>query len=81
MQNYTIVNSINPANRPSLLRAGITAHTASALRHLPLTEIHASCAIGHPQSGPAVTFGFAPPTLRRTDAAQVSALRSAFDNC
>jgi copper homeostasis protein len=61
--------------------AGITAQTIPTLRHLPLTEVHASCAIAHLQSGPAVTFGFAAPTLRRTDAAQVRALRAALNNC
>ena len=60
--------------------AGITPQTAPALRHLPLTEVHASCAIIHPQSGPTTRFGFAPPTLRRTDAAQVQALRKALSS-
>ncbi len=58
--------------------SGITADTVGALSHLALTEIHASCAAACPQSGPPVSFGFAPPTLRRTDAARVLALRKAL---
>ena len=60
--------------------AGITARSIAALRHLPLAEVHASCAISHVKSGPAAAFGFAPPNLRHTDTAQVRALRQALNN-
>ncbi|MFM2389515.1 MAG: copper homeostasis protein [Pseudomonadota bacterium] len=58
--------------------AGINAQTVRALRNLPVREIHASCAVSLPQTGPAEAFGFAPPVLRRTEAAQVRALRNAL---
>jgi copper homeostasis protein len=58
--------------------AGITPDTAASLRHLPLTEVHASCAEAVPQSGPAVRFGFAPSVRRSTDPDQIGALRKAL---
>lgn len=58
--------------------SGINARTVGALRHLPLTEIHASCAIAMPVAEPAVALGFAGPTRRQTDVAELRALRAAL---
>lgn len=58
--------------------SGITPDTVPKLTHLPLTEIHASCTTATSHSGPAVAFGFAPATQRRTDPAQIRALRAAL---
>jgi copper homeostasis protein len=58
--------------------AGINARTVGALRHLPLAEIHASCASNLAVAAKAVDLGFAGPTRRQTDAAEVRALRRAL---
>ena len=58
--------------------SGINARTMGALRHLPLTEIHASCAVATPVEQGAVALGFAGPTRRQTDAAEVRALHAAL---
>jgi copper homeostasis protein len=58
--------------------SGITAQTVGALRHLPLQEVHASCAVPHPQSLQSVQFGFAGPDRRQTDATLVRALAQAL---
>lgn len=56
--------------------SGINARTIGALRHLPLTEIHASCATTVAAAARAVAMGFALPTCRQTDADEVRALRT-----
>ncbi|THD85764.1 copper homeostasis protein CutC [Aliigemmobacter aestuarii] len=59
--------------------SGITAATVLALRHLPLTAVHASCAEQVPVAGRVVDLGFAGPGgMRRTSAAAVRALRAAL---
>lgn len=60
--------------------AGITAETVGALRHLPLTEVHASCAGPVDADPAALAFGFASPTARRTDAGRVAALKAALSH-
>lgn len=60
--------------------AGISAETIGALRHLPLTEVHASCAGPIPPDPAALAFGFASPTARRTDMARVRALKAALSH-
>lgn len=51
--------------------AGLTAETVSALRHLPLAEVHGSCSVSLP-----ALQGFGGG--RRTDAAAVRALKAAL---
>lgn len=58
--------------------AGLTADTVEELRHLDLTEVHASCAQGAISEGRIADFGFAPRLVRRTDADAVRALRNAL---
>lgn len=61
--------------------AGITAATVPALRALPLTEVHASCAGPVPLEARAAALGFGGPQgLRRTDARAVRALRAALQD-
>ncbi|MFT4150331.1 MAG: copper homeostasis protein CutC [Paracoccaceae bacterium] len=59
--------------------SGVTAATVAALRHLPLREIHASCARPVAADARLSWFGFAPPEARRTARAEVAALRAALD--
>lgn len=67
------------AGRISLMPgAGISAQTIGALRHLPLTEIHGSCASSHPTTGRATDFGFTPNLMRYTDPLRIRALRAAL---
>lgn len=58
--------------------AGITALSVVHLQHLPLREIHASCAAAHPVISAAVRLGFSSPERRQTDIADVLALRGAL---
>lgn len=58
--------------------AGINARSVAALRHLPLAEVHASCATAIPMAPRAVALGFSGPTRRQTNAAEVRALRTAL---
>lgn len=58
--------------------AGIGPASAPLLRRLTVTEAHGSFAGPHPQSSPVVDLGFAPATLRHTDAARIRALRAAL---
>jgi copper homeostasis protein len=58
--------------------SGINARTVGVLRHLPLSEIHASCAVERPVAHGAVALGFSGPMRRETDAAEVRALRAAL---
>ena len=56
--------------------AGITPDTLGPLAaQLPLTSVHASCAIARPQDGRAVALGFTPPARRDTDAGTVLVMR------
>lgn len=67
------------AGRVSIMPgAGITARTVAHLRHLPLREIHASCAAAYPVDPAAVRLGFSAPERRQTDIANVRALRAAL---
>jgi copper homeostasis protein len=58
--------------------SGITPQTIGALRHLPLAEVHASCARCHPVAAGAVALGFSGPERRLTDAGVVRGLRAAL---
>jgi copper homeostasis protein len=55
--------------------AGITA---ASLPHLPLREVHASCATVRPVDQPAQAMGFDLAGGRRTDADEVAALKAAL---
>ncbi len=56
--------------------SGINAATLPRLAHLPLREVHASCATLLPSGGDA--FGFQGPGAKRTDVWQVAALKAAL---
>jgi copper homeostasis protein len=58
--------------------AGITAASLPHLRHLPLREVHASCATVRPVDQPAQAMGFDLAGGRRTDAGEVAALKAAL---
>lgn len=58
--------------------SGINGRTVGALRHLPMTEIHASCATSVPTAANAAALGFTGPSRRQTDADEIAALRAAF---
>lgn len=58
--------------------AGVGPDSAPLLNRLKVVEAHGSFAAPHPQSGPVVDLGFAPATLRNTDAARIRALRAAL---
>ncbi|MCF8484384.1 MAG: copper homeostasis protein CutC [Rhodobacteraceae bacterium] len=57
---------------------GLTPDTVGGLRHLDLAEVHSSCSVAVLTHDKAADFGFAPRLGRRTDAAQVRALRNAL---
>lgn len=60
--------------------AGITAGNVAALAALlPLTSVHASCALARPQADKAVALGFTGPERRETDADTVLTLREALE--
>lgn len=60
--------------------SGITAANVGAiLGLLPVTEVHASCAVDLPQAERAAAMGFTGPVRRETDAGLVRALRAALD--
>lgn len=58
--------------------SGITSATLPRLVHLPLREIHASCATVLPPVGLATAMGFQAAGAKRTDAAEVAALQAAL---
>ena len=58
--------------------SGVTLAVLPALAHLPLREIHASCAKPAPGTEAERALGFAGPGQRRTDAATVAALKAAL---
>jgi copper homeostasis protein len=58
--------------------AGISVRTITALRTLPLTEVHASCSAPIPALGPELALGFSTPNPKRTDAGLVAGLKSAL---
>jgi copper homeostasis protein len=58
--------------------SGITAVTLPRLAHLPLREIHASCATVLQSDGRAAATGFHTAGAKRTDRAQVAALKTAL---
>lgn len=58
--------------------AGIRAETVDGLKHLALSEIHASCRSAKPGMGRGVSLGFSPAVEQRTDAARIRALRQAL---
>jgi copper homeostasis protein len=62
--------------------AGVNADTIAALRsRLPLTDVHASCALPLAcVDARAVAFGFASGTRRQTSRAAVSALKTALND-
>jgi copper homeostasis protein len=58
--------------------SGVTPATLPRLAHLPLREIHASCATVLPPGGRATAMGFQIAGAKRTDAARVAALKAAL---
>ena len=58
--------------------SGVSLATLPALRALPFTEIHASCAAPIPAAPRALKMGFASGTEKRTDRALVAALKTAL---
>jgi copper homeostasis protein len=58
--------------------AGVSVATLPRLRHLPLREIHASCALPLPSGGAPLRFGFQSGGEKRTDRAVVAALKTAL---
>lgn len=58
--------------------SGISAETLPRLTHLPLREVHASCAAPLPAGGAALAFGFQSDTEKRTERARVAALKAAL---
>jgi copper homeostasis protein len=58
--------------------SGVSVETLPQLAHLPLKEIHASCASPLPTGGPALAFGFQSANDKRTDRAKVVALKAAL---
>lgn len=62
--------------------SGVNLQTIDELlTHLSVSEIHSSCSICETMADDrAVTMGFAPPDLRRTDAASVRALKRHLQN-
>jgi copper homeostasis protein len=60
--------------------SGVRRETLAALAAaLPLTQVHASCAVPRPQQESAVRFGFSEPNRRITTVDEVRALRKALD--
>ena len=58
--------------------SGVTLASLPRLRHLPLREVHASCAVAVQSGGVARQFGFQTGTEKRTDRATVAALKAAL---
>ncbi len=58
--------------------SGLTAATLPRLAHLPLREVHASCATILPSARPPVAMGFQSASAKRTDRAAVAALKAAL---
>ncbi len=58
--------------------SGVSVETLPRLAHLPLKEIHASCASPLPIGGPALDFGFQSSNDKRTNSAKVTALKAAL---
>ncbi|PLL14844.1 copper homeostasis protein CutC [Tabrizicola sp. TH137] len=58
--------------------SGIRPETLSALAHLPLREIHASCSMPEPEAATISSLGFGPPERRVTSDAAVRALTAAL---
>ncbi len=60
--------------------SGITVATLPALAHLPLTEVHASCAVPLRLGGSALAFGFQSAQDKQTDRTKVAALKAALNS-
>ena len=58
--------------------SGVSVQTLPALRQLPLTEVHASCAVPLATGGRALEFGFQTAADKRTDRARVAELKAAL---
>ncbi|MFC3182306.1 copper homeostasis protein CutC [Cypionkella sinensis] len=58
--------------------SGVSVETLPKLCHLPLREIHASCASPLPSGGAALAFGFQSGSEKRTNRAKVAALKAAL---
>lgn len=58
--------------------SGVSLASLPRLRHLPLREVHASCAVALPSGGVARQFGFQTGAEKRTDRATVAALKAAL---
>lgn len=59
--------------------SGVSVETLPRLSHLPLREIHASCATALPSGGAALAFGFQSGSEKRTDRAKVAALKAVLN--
>jgi copper homeostasis protein len=58
--------------------AGLSAASVAGIAALRPEEVHGSCSVSRPRSGPVVDLGFGPRLERVTDAAEVQALRAAL---
>lgn len=58
--------------------SGVSVASLPRLRHLPLREVHASCAVALPGGGAPLRFGFQTGGEKRTDRASVVALKAAL---
>jgi copper homeostasis protein len=58
--------------------SGVSIETLPDLAHLPLTEIHASCASPLASGGAALAFGFQSGSDKRTNSIKVAALKAAL---
>ena len=58
--------------------SGVSVASLPRLRHLPLREVHASCAVALPHGGEPLRFGFQSVGEKRTDRAAVAALKAAL---
>ena len=60
--------------------SGVSPQTLPALAHLPLTEVHASCAASLVSGGQPLAFGFQSANEKRTDRTKVAALKAALSS-
>ncbi len=58
--------------------SGVSVVSLPRLRHLPLRDIHASCAVALPSGGEPLRFGFQSGGEKRTDRRVVAALKAAL---
>ena len=58
--------------------SGVSVASLPRLCHLPLREVHASCAVAVPSGGEPLRFGFQSGNEKRTDRVVVAALKAAL---